>query len=528
MNLSDISIHAFLAEHRIKNEKGDPIDFRDHPFLFDIYRDDSPNLVVLKAAQVGMSTCEVIRILWLAAKRKMDIIYTLPTDEDVRIFVGGKVNRIIAQNAIFKELVKDKDSVETKAVGLSQIYFRGTWSPKAAIMVTSDFLVHDEKDSSRQDVVDAYEARLQHSKHKWKHVFSHPSVPGHGVDVEWALSDQKYWFVPCGVCGKEQFLEWPDSVDPVKKTFACKFCRAELGDRRKGRWVQKYKNRKWSGYLVNLLMCPWVTAAEILDKHERMPAEFFHNKVLGLPYEGDDNTMPRHVLQRCVTQEANPMGNVVIGSDSGLWKHWVAGNSKGIFAHGKTGDWADVEALLRRFPRSVAILDALPDLTAPRDLRAKYPGRVYLGNFTLDRKTMQIARWGKGKEEGSLLIDRHRSIQQLVDEFHQGKIRLNGEAAYWEAYMDHWQNIYRVKELDSMERPVFLWKKKNTEDHWVMATTLFRVGLARFGSREGKNLRPSADSFFPVSQALTPEGTMRSPNPREHFIFPGAERDWRD
>lgn len=526
MKLEDISIIAWLTDHNIKNEKGEPIDFKEHRFLYDIYRDDSANLVCLKAAQVGMSTCEVLRTLWLAAKRKMDIIYTLPTDQDVQIFVGGKVNRIISQNPILQEYTQDKDSIEQKAVGSSMIYYRGTWSQKAAIMVTADVLIHDEKDSSKQDVVDAYEARLQHSKYQWKHTFSHPSVPGHGVDVEWQVSDQKHWFVKCKACEEEQYLEWPDSIDVKRKVYICKYCQVELTDRKNGRWVKKFKDRKYSGYLVNLLMCPWVSAEEIIDKYNRSPIDFFYNKILGLPYEGEGNTIPRHIIQRCIQDVPNSQENVVIGCDSGLIKHYVVGNSEGLFECGETQDWKDIEALLRRYPRSIAVLDALPDLTAPREMREKFPGRVYLGNFTRDHKTMQICKWGTGKEEGNLAIDRHRSIQFIVDEFYKGYITLNGTAEKWEPLIKHFENIYRVKEMDSMDRPVFLWKKKNTEDHKVMAMTLWRCGMSRFGSRDGKILDRNVIDF-PRQPEMPIDGQMPNIKPKEFFQFEQKVSDWR-
>src|SRR4051794_37870965 len=103
MQLEDISIHAFIQKHEIKNEVGVPLDFHDHLFLFDIYRDFSQQLVAMKAAQVGMTTAEVIKALWGVRKLKFDAVYTLPTDTDVSVMVGSKVNRIIAQNPIFQE-----------------------------------------------------------------------------------------------------------------------------------------------------------------------------------------------------------------------------------------------------------------------------------------------------------------------------------------------------------------------------------------------------------------------------------------
>lgn len=527
MKLEDISILAWIQEYGIKNEKGDLIDFKEHRFLFDIYRDENPNKCIRKAAQVGLSTLAILVMFWVAAKKKMDIIYTLPTDQDVQVFVGGKVNRIIAQNPILQEYTKDKDTIEQKQVGNSMIYFRGTFTAKAAIMVTADWLIHDEKDSSKGEVVDAYEARLQHSKFKWKNVFSHPSVPGHGVDAEWELSDQKHWFIKCKSCNEEQFLEWPDSIDVKQKIFVCKYCQVEIIERRNGRWVKKYKGRKWSGYQINLLMCPWVTAEEIIDKYNRNPIDFFYNKVLGLPYEGEGNTIPRHIIQRCITSQLNSMENVVIGCDSGLIKHYVVGNSEGIFLTGETESWKDIEAMLRRWPRSVAILDALPDLTAPREMREKFPGRVYLANFSRDRKTMQLCHWGKGKEEGSLMIDRHRGIQFVVDEFYKGLITLNGTPDDFEGLMQHFENIYRVKELDSMDRPVFLWKKKNTEDHKVMAMTLWRAGMTRFSGQTAKFITAPVSFDVPTGQFMSHTGTMKNPDPKKVFVFEEKFDDWR-
>ena len=115
--LSDISIHSFIREHNIKNEVGLPIDFKSHAFLFDIYRDFSPKLCVIKAAQVGMTTAEIIKKLWGIKMMGIDGIYCLPTDSDVNTMVGSKVNRIIAQNPILQEWTKDKDSIEQKQIG---------------------------------------------------------------------------------------------------------------------------------------------------------------------------------------------------------------------------------------------------------------------------------------------------------------------------------------------------------------------------------------------------------------------------
>ena len=119
MKLSEKSVIAWILENRMKTEKGHPISFDDHMFLYDIYKDMSPLQCVMKPAQVGMSTLQNFKPFWLADKLKLDIVYTLPTDSDVIDFVGSKTNRIIAQNPILQELTKDRDTIEQKQVGKS-------------------------------------------------------------------------------------------------------------------------------------------------------------------------------------------------------------------------------------------------------------------------------------------------------------------------------------------------------------------------------------------------------------------------
>jgi len=320
--LQQLSIHAFIKLNNIKNEVGVPIDFHDHPFLFDIYRDFSPKLVVTKAAQVGATTMETIKLLWGVRNRGLDAIYCLPTYEDVHTMVGSKVNRIIAQNPIFQQWTADKDTIDQKQIGEHYIHWRGTWSSKAAIMVSSDWNLYDEIDACKPDVVEQYATRLQHSPYKYEHYFSHPSAQGTGIDRYWEKSDQKHWFIQCGQCGEKQYLEWPNSIDAVKECYCCKSCKASISNdtRRRGKWVARFKNREYSGYWIPLLICPWVSAKEILSYHKDKSEEYFANKVLGIPYTGGGNKLTRaHLFQNLTEENLYPETNerVVMGLDTG-------------------------------------------------------------------------------------------------------------------------------------------------------------------------------------------------------------------
>ena len=73
MNYDEIaaqqSILKFLDYYDIKNDQGQPLDFKDHAYLWDIYKDLTPKQVVLKAAQIGFSTTANIKALWLAKNK---------------------------------------------------------------------------------------------------------------------------------------------------------------------------------------------------------------------------------------------------------------------------------------------------------------------------------------------------------------------------------------------------------------------------------------------------------------------------
>lgn len=558
MSLANNSIHAWIVENKIVNEKGERIEFHNHLFLYDIYKDRSTNIAVMKPAQVGLSTLQIIKNHYDAKRDKLDIIYTLPTDGDVNVFVSGKVNRIIANNPCMLADVDDKDSIEQKQIGDSYEYFRGTWTKKAAIMITADRLVHDEIDSSKLSVIADFPARLQHSKRKDIHVFSHPSVPKKGVHQYFLESDQKEWFISCPSCNKYQYLEWNTedprrmSVDLDRKEFICKKCKYILSadDRAVGEWVpRKFQEKpKYSGYHISLLMAPWVTAGEIVDKYNEVVAgkqtmDYFYNKVLGLPWAGGGNTVDEETILGLCTSDPNEYKTrLVIGVDTGVALRYVVGNRQGLVGFGQMKDYSPddtnklqmhetLEYWLTKFPNSIMVIDQGGDIIGARKLRKKYPGRVFLCHYARDRKTMKLIRWGEKDESGNVLVDRNRMIQLTIDEARSRAFRIyNGTRADWHDYWLHWSHIYRVWEEDALGKPTYTWLRDGRDD-WVHATIYWRVGIDRFGTSGaivGVSPTPEPNSYM-----LNPDGSVTF-DPHEMFKLTGAiigedddDYDWR-
>ena len=98
-------------------EDGKEIDFYNHRYLWDIYNDWSPKIVCLKAAQICFTVTAIIKAIYVAKHKKMNIVYTLPSEGDINDIVSSKVNGIINNNAILQEWIQDKDSIQQKRVG---------------------------------------------------------------------------------------------------------------------------------------------------------------------------------------------------------------------------------------------------------------------------------------------------------------------------------------------------------------------------------------------------------------------------
>jgi hypothetical protein len=487
--LSEKSIHLFCELYKITNDQGEKLDFRNHPFLWDIYKDFTPTQAILKAAQIGFSTAANIKALWLAKNREMDIIYSLPTAADVKEFVGGKTNRLIANNPIFQEWTADKDSIESKRVGKNQIYYRGTWTERAAIAIPADLYISDETDRSKQDVVQQYTSRLQHSKHGWRWYFSNPSAPGVGVDKHWMESDQKHWFVKCSGCLEEQFLTM-ENIKGTPPIFACVKCGKEL-DRTIGRWRKKWKDKEISGYWISLLMAPWVSAQQILDKKKEYTEEQFTNFVLGLPFVGRGNILTKNLLFQNLIDEVNPQdARPIIGVDTGETIWYTIGNKYGIYFYGQCQDYSELEKLMIRYPKAIMVIDQGGDIIGPRKLREKYQGRVFLCYFTGPRNNDQLVKWDDA--DGSVTVDRDRMIQLVVDEFTEQRIPLWGKESEWHDFWLHWARLYRTQVENSLGVMRYHWEKASTPCDYPFATVYWRIGMDRFMEQMSEIVMPGS------------------------------------
>lgn len=503
VSLDKASIIAFLQRHGVVNEKGDALTFEQRLFLYDIYCDWSPNQVIKKCAQIGMSTAAIVKTLFAPKSFGWNIIYTLPTDDDVREFVGTKTNKIIQANpSAFEGL--QTDNIERKEIGDRFLHYKGTVSKTAAIMTTADLLVHDETDRSDMVQIEKYRSRLKASNYKGVWQFSNPSVEKAGVDLLWQQSDQKEWEVNCQVCERWQILTWPDSIDLKTAQYRCVHCGAPMSDevRAIGRWTPQQQGKDVSGYHISLLMAPWIKAKEIIKESEGDP-EYFFNFILGEPWSPGDMRVARHTILDCWTPKSLETGRWYLGVDVGNVKHYTLGSEKGVTKVGTFSDWHFLDDLLTRY-KPVCVIDANPENTMALHYVKTYQN-VFMSYFKRDRDRKKLVEWGEGDNRGVVFSDRNRIIDTVINQLLNAKILygLQSDRDFRE-YVKHWETLRRIKVTNNIGIERYEWESTTGVDHYVFATVYYY--LATLASGHGAVLSLPTQADKPGLMVQTSEG----------------------
>ncbi len=523
MILEQLSVHAWIQNNQIKTESGQPLDFKGHRYLFDIYRDNSKYLCCIKAGQIGFSTMAILKTIWLSKNQHMDVGYILPTVDMVQKFVGSKVNRMAQQNPIIETWMKDKDSITQKQIGENYIHYLGAMTERSAIMLSLDMLVADEYDKAPQEILEIYDSRLQHSKHGYKWVFSNPTIPDFGVDRFWNISDQKKWHIT-HTCGKT-FVMDENCVNYSLSRYECPHCKGEITDeeRRMGEWVATAKG-EWSGYWIPLWINPMISATKIVDYKKNKPKEYFYNFVAGLPYVNPNDALSLPRLLKNLTDSPNERNSrTIIGMDTGHNLHYTLMNKQGIYFHGycmspqekndpKYDPYDEIDKLLKDNKSWILVSDQGGDLIGIRKLQTKYPGRVFLCWFTKETRNQEIIRWGENEEYGKVLVDRNRAVQLAVDQLNEGRMVFNGSQEDWMPFFQHALNIYRIKEVMGKDEndPQYGWKwvwKRKGPDHWFMSMIYALVGYDRFSQDLAEFIKKD-DFMKGVPIGTTPTGNI--------------------
>jgi hypothetical protein len=512
--LEQQSTLAWIYLNGFQTENRKPMEFSKHRFAIAYLDDDHPHKVTKKSSQVGWTVIETFDDLHKAGHKHMNVIHTLQTSDVIKGFVKPKVDMIIENNPKIKAMIK-ADSENLKQIGDNFIYFRGANSISQAINISADILKIDEEDRSDPIVVQTYHSRLDFSEYRWVRRFSNPSAVGAGVDAVYAKSNQFHWIMQCHHCNHRMYIDFEPSddknhfVDKQKAIYACGKCHRELSDadRINGEWVAKYPSRdEIHGYWTSQMMAPWFTAKNILSKYEDQSIEVFYNFVLGKAYTPSNMIIDREAILRACSPSLLTKTEVAMGVDNGVLKTYVIGTPDGIFAHGQTESWEEIEHLKQMY-NATMVMDPNPYPTTPKMLVDKYKGSAYICYFKQDTKNLGIIQWGTGVNAPVVYADRTKLIDLVAQEITDLKLLFRERPSQLEDIIQHWNNLYRttIEEDDGRSKSTWL-KKEGKMSDYPFALAYFRIALTKVMGRGeiSSYLEPPSDT--PKSGIITDTG----------------------
>lgn len=512
------------TDSNVKTPKGEKMDWENHPYLIDIYEDKAVNMVLKKAAQIGITTFGMIKALWFADTHDTSIIYTFPTAGDVSDFSRARINPMIQASPHLSRAISGNsiDSVQLKQFGNSFIYFRGAWSERQAISVDSDFNIHDEIDFSKPDIIEMYRERESHSKYKLHLAFSTPTIPEFGVDYIFNRSDKKEWFVTCHNCKRKQILKYPDSIkgDTKEARYACVYCLATItdDDRRQGKW-KATGSKDWgiSGYHISQLMAPWISATDILRKEEASrirPTQQlsgikdFYNFVLGEAYGGENVPLNRDILLSCIQNKWELVlkeRNTIMGVDQGdtlhvtVWKKEKTGEIRLVHV-GVYKEFDDLSNLMETYQVTFCLIDALPNKHSARKFQSQYIGKVWLVYYNDNQK--EFIKWYQDDEtkEYRVVVNKMESLDRMAGKFNNHEIVLPRLSQEVDLLIRHLCNWAKDKEEKPDGRVVWVYKKLGA-DHLTMATNYAMLGIDKLST--GSLAEPKSEDVKKSDRPIT-------------------------
>ena len=402
-------------------------------------------------------------------------IYTFPSKEDVEEFSKARAKPMFQASPLLSQEVADLDSAGVKQ-GKSgwTVYFRGTFTQRAALSVPAGMLIHDELDRSDQDTLQMYRDRLRNSEDPHRFVFSTPTVPDFGVSAEWKRSDQSEWFWACPECRHEQCfapmdgsVSWRDGLDLEEGVFRCVGCGVPISHDTvmTGRWVpQAAENAATAGYHITAIMHALSTAESLAEELEKSPnVDRFVQGALGVPQVSGENAISEDAIAfgDWPNTLVHPGPNYA-GLDQGKKLDFVAGDGKGkIVAVHRFDDWSQVHSAMRTLNVRMLVGDIAPDARPMQELCRVFPGRVLMADYSLKTSALGGDKvYERVEKEPRVRIHRTAALDWTRD-----RILLKEDVfpavplALEREVKAHITAPKRTQETDSQGIPVSVWRE---------------------------------------------------------------------
>ena len=209
------------------------------------------------------------------------------------------------------------------------------------------------------------------------------------------------------------------------------------------------------------------------------------------PAEAASDMITQSALDHCFTvAQQSPMSHsvsgAVIGVDIGKISHVAIGKQIGgvlnvmwLETVRQTDDNATGTTLAQRYQTYHAVqmvVDAAPDFSIAKYVAGQLPyNQVWGSYFVRGRGKSNLAAWELDEKEGVVKVSRTRALDEFVDAFNKGLIRLPAGLSFENDVRQHLQRLKRITNVDGVGEETVQWVSSDSSDHWFFALVYLYV-----------------------------------------------------
>lgn len=352
------NIQAFVTASGVKPEGARAFNLNEYRHLIELYSETRERMwqrvVIMKAAQMGLTIRMLNRALWLCADARtaLNTALIFPSRDAVEDLSASRFRPMLNSSPKLQKLVRGDgkksdvvNRVDLVRIGISNMRFRGTRSGISMDSFPADALLFDEVRLMQLDKIDRVFIRVSESvlrnpitgERGLIELNSTAGLPNSDIHRWFLESTQGYWSTRCpelgcphsriGIILPLEFAENPARVvrrgSSGRWYLCCPRCGAHIHDAQDGFYRHMNPDSNWRGYhfsqllkgedyLNGIIMPAW-------ERGHNVPE--FYNSILGLPFM-DGNMVPvtRGVLEECMDPHTHWETPIVPLGDDGMWR----------------------------------------------------------------------------------------------------------------------------------------------------------------------------------------------------------------
>ena len=244
--------------------------------------------VVMSSAQIGKTEILNNIVGYFIDQDPSTILNLQPTLEMAQTWSKDRLAPMVRDNPCLNDKVKESRAKDGNNTILHKLYpgghitIVGANSPAGLASRPIRIVLCDEVDrypASAGTEGDPVNLAIKRTTTYWNKkigLFSTPTLKGISrIEKAFEESDQRYYYVPCPVCGEYQRLKWAQvkftDNDPKTAYYECENCNAHLSDTdrvraiRNGFWKAEKPFNGVAGFHLNEFYSPWRKLADIVQ-----------------------------------------------------------------------------------------------------------------------------------------------------------------------------------------------------------------------------------------------------------------------